>query len=149
MQLLQGSAVTLSDGTYMPANGSIKMLVQNYCNLTLKDITLDARNFPNVDYVLSNNCGYIVITGSTNIYAPTGKVAFDSCKFGSYEIPTVVFDENMTGTVDGIIEMTGGKLIIKGGTFKNTGMDFETFQKYVADGYVAKDDNGVYTVTVE
>ena len=149
MQLLEGSAVTLSDGTYMPANGSIKMLVQNYCNLTLKDITLDARNFPNVDYVLSNNCGYIVITGSTNIYAPTGKVAFDSCKFGSYEIPTVVFDENMTGTVDGIIEMTGGNLIIMGGTFKNTGMDFETFKKYVADGYVARDDNGVYTVTAE
>ena len=149
MQLLQGSAVTLSDGTYMPANGSIRMLVQNYCNLTLKDVTLDARGFSNVDYVLSNNCGYIVITGSTNIYAPTGKVAFDSCKFGSYEIPTVVFDENMTGTVDGIIEMTGGNLIIKGGTFKNTGMDFGTFHKYVADGYVATDDNGVYTVTAE
>lgn len=149
MQLLEGSAVTLSDGTYMPANGSIRMLVQNYCDLTLKDVTLDARNFPNVDYVLSNNCGYIVITGSTNIYAHAGKVAFDSCKFGSYEIPTVVFDENMTGTVDGIIEMTGGNLIIKGGTFKNTGMDFETFQKYVADGYVATEGNGVYTVTAE
>lgn len=170
MQLLQGSAVTLSDGTYMPAGPLIQILVQNYCDLTLKDVTLDARGFSNVSYVLSNNFGTTTITGSTNIYAPTGKVAFDVYDYtaGGYPTPpTVIIDENMTGTIEGEIEVTGGTLIIKagtfngkldvqsgtltikGGTFKNTGMDFKTFQKYVADGYVAKEDNGVYTVTAE
>ena len=96
-------------------------------------------------------------------------MALDACKFSSYEIPTVVIDENMTGTITGTIEMSGGNLIIaggtingkidtttygigggslviKGGTFQNTGMDFETFQSYVAAGYVAENNDGVYTV---
>lgn len=170
MQLLRDSVVTLSNGTYKPAGPLIQILVQNYCNLTLKDVTLDARGFSNVSYVLSNNFGTTTITGRTNIYAPTGKVAFDVYDFteGGYPTPpTVIVDENMTGTIEGEIEVTGGTLIIKagtfngkldvqsgtltimGGTFKNTGMDFETFQKYVADGYDATDDNGVYTVTAK
>ena len=170
MQLLRDSVVTLSNGTYKPAGPLIQILVQNYCNLTLKDVTLDARGFSNVSYVLSNNFGTTTITGRTNIYAPTGKVAFDVYDYteGGYPTPpTVIVDENMTGTIEGeievtggtliikagtfngIIEMTGGNLIIMGGTFKNTGMDFETFQEYVADGYVVTEGNGVYTVTAE
>lgn len=168
MQLLQGSTVALKDGVYKPGNGSVRILVQNYSDLTLEDVTLDARGSA-VDYALSNNCGYTVITGNTNIYARSGGVALDSCKFASYEIPTVVIDENMTGTITGTIEMSGGNLIIaggtingkidtttygigggslviRGGTFQNTGMDFETFQSYVAEGYVAENNNGVYTV---
>ena len=148
MQLLQGSNVVLKNGTYVPANDNILMLVQNYSDLTLEDVTLDASKHVNCQYVLSNNHGYIVMTGNTNILAASGNVAFDSCKYSSYEIPTVVIDENMTGTIDGKIEMTGGNLIIKGGTFKNTSMDFDTFESYVADGYTATDNgNGVYTVT--
>lgn len=147
MQLLKGSDVTLKNGTYKPYNDQIKMLVQNYSDLTLKDVTLDASQHSNVEYVLSNNCGYTVITGNTNILAASGMVAFDSCKYASYPIPTVVIDENMTGTINGKIEITGGNLIIKGGTFKNTAMDFETFQSYVADGYTATNTDGVYTVT--
>lgn len=149
MQLLEGSDVVLKNGIYQPANDSVLMLIQNYSDLTLDGVTLDARNYSNCDYVLSNNCGYIVITGETNILAASGNVAFDSCKFGNYAIPTVVIDEKMTGTIDGKIEMTGGNLIIKGGVFKNTGMDFDTFQTYVADGYQATEANGVYTVTAK
>ncbi len=168
MQLLAGSTVALKDGVYKPGNGNVLILIQNYSNLTLEDVTLDARGSA-VDYALSNNCGYTVITGDTNIYARDGGVALDACKFSSYEIPTVVIDENMTGTITGTIEMSGGNLIIaggtingkidtttygigggslviKGGTFQNTGMDFETFQSYVAAGYVAENNDGVYTV---
>lgn len=135
MQLLKDSDVILKNGTYKPANTGVRILIQNYSDLTLENVTLDSTDGSGDCYALSNNHGYIVLKGNTNIITKSGQVAFDSCKFSSYEIPTVVIDESMTGTVDGKIEMTGGNLIVKGGTFKNTGMELEKFKSYVADGY--------------
>ena len=87
-----------------------------------------------------------------------------------------IIDESMTGTVDGKIEVyqydepagkiityatdvfagtktysyaaTKPELIIKGGTFKNTGLTLDQFKNFVADGYKATEESaGVYVVT--
>lgn len=72
-------------------------------------------------------------------------------------VTKVVFEESMTGTVDGLIIMsdksnsnpeTKPELVIKGGTFKNTGLTLDEFKTYVADGYKATEESaGVYVVT--
>ena len=70
-QLLKGSNVTFQNGTIY-AGSSARILLQNYATLTLKDVTLDARGNTQCEYVCSNNCGTVNITGNTNIYAAAG-----------------------------------------------------------------------------
>lgn len=103
MQLLNGSTLVFKNGTLKPSKEA-KMLVQNYTNLTLENMTLDGRN-EIMTYTLSNNSGDVNIIGETNIYAPEGKVAFDVCGYATYTIgPKVVI--NTTGTIEGKIEVT-------------------------------------------
>ena len=118
MQLLEGSKVTLRNGTYRPGDDNVLILVQNYCDLVLDNFTLDVRGFENC-YALSNNCSYTVLTGNTNILTD-GQFALDTCNFASYTLPTVELDENMTGTVEGIVYVDGGYLIVKNGTIDGT-----------------------------
>ena len=133
-QLHKGATVTMKDGAIVAKNAGIKMIIQNYSNLTLNNMTLDATKGTNsVSYVLSNNCGDTVITGNTNITAEAGDRAFDVCYWplGGYaEGLSVTIDENMTGTITGIIEYSNdgkdtkyvdnAKLNIKGGNFVGT-----------------------------
>ena len=103
-QLLKGSNVTFQDGTIY-AGSSARILLQNYANLTLKDVTLDARGNTQCEYVSSNNCGTVNITGKTNIYAEAGQAAFDVYYWpkGGYA-EGVTVNVNTTGTIDGKIE---------------------------------------------
>lgn len=105
-QLLKGSNVTFQDGTIY-AGSSARILLQNYANLTLKDVTLDARGNTQCEYVSSNNCGTVNITGKTNIYAEAGQAAFDVYYWpkGGYA-EGVTVNVNTTGTIDGRIEYT-------------------------------------------
>ena len=130
-QILKDATVTMKDGTIVANNYGIAMIIQNYSNLTLNNMTLDATKGTNsVSYVLSNNCGDTVITGNTNITAKAGDRAFDVYYWpkGSYpEGLSVTIDENMTGTITGIIEYSNdglnteyvekAKLNINGGNF--------------------------------
>lgn len=71
--------VTLKNGTIEAAKGTknVKMLVQNYCNLTLENMVLDGANLAgNQAYTMSNNCGNVVIKDTTIIAKENG-VAFD------------------------------------------------------------------------
>lgn len=107
MQVLKGSTVTLENGTFAPASSSVKMLINNYSTLNLKDVTLDGTNL-NGTYTLSNNCGNVTISGNTNILTSgAGKVAFDLW-YGMSPVYDegirVTFDDTFTGTVDGDIE---------------------------------------------
>jgi len=106
--LERGAAVTLKNGVIETTAGSgVKMLVQNYCDLTLEDITLDgtALNAASAYYTLSNNCGNVNILGNTSILAHTGGYAFDV-----YYWPKNSYTEgvnvtvNTTGTITGVIE---------------------------------------------
>ncbi len=161
MQLLKDSTVVLKNGTYKPASTDVAILIQNYSNLTIENMTLDASN-SSCNYVLSCNNGTTVITGNTNITAPTNGTALDVMYWvGTYpDGSTVIIDENMTGTVDGKIDVykyanntvdknnpEKATLIIKGGTFKNTGLNTAEFEKFVAEGYKVVENNGVYTVS--
>lgn len=104
-QLLKGSTVTMKNGTIV--SKTAKILIQNYCDLTVEDMTLDMTNCSQVQYVMSNNFGNTVITGNTTITAASGQVAFDVYYgLGStyYDGVSVTFDENFTGTVTGKVE---------------------------------------------
>ena len=178
MQLLQGSTVTLKNGTYKAehgkdANHNIAILIQNYSNLTIDNCNLDMReandtagNSKGTSYVVSSNCGNVTIKGNTNIFARKGEYALDVMHWenAAYkeEGTHVVFDESMTGTVDGKIDVYcyrngkivkpvkdgGAILVIKGGTFKNSGLTFEQFKAFVPSGYtVTTNADGSFTVS--
>ena len=114
--------VTFQNGTIKTAdefNGS--MLIQNYCDLTLDNMTIIGDS--KIDYVASNNCGNVVIKDST-ITAADGKCAFDVYGgFGSYSDVTVTIEGN--SVINGKIEVARennsantnkNTLLIKGGT---------------------------------
>ena len=131
-QLLKGSTITFKNGTLKPGTNAAAILLQNYSNLTLEDVTVDCRN-SGCQYALSNNCGNITLKGNTNIYANAGWTAFDLW-YGMSTIyeegVTVTVDETMTGTIQGKIEYGTAKnaadwqqktkLDIRGGYFDTT-----------------------------
>ena len=99
-QLLKDNKITFKDGTITSAKA--KMLVQNYSNLTLDNMTLDGANLPGSHrYVLSNNNGNVVIKDTT-ITAKSGDVAFDVCRYSSYPSVnvTVTGDSEINGNVE-------------------------------------------------
>lgn len=105
-QLLNGSTVTMKNGTVKASDyEKLKILIQNYCDLTLEDIVLDAREAAQVQYVSSNNHGDVLITGNTSIYAAEGQKAFDVYYWpnGGYG-EGVSVTVNTTGTIEGDIE---------------------------------------------
>ena len=116
-QLLKGSTVTLKNGTLdvaSPADksGKFKMVLQNYCNLTLENMVVDGSNLQDsVSYTMSNNHGNVVIKDST-IIAKEGGFAFDVYYWSKY------YEDGVSVTVtdsiiDGRIEVTvdGNKAI--------------------------------------
>ena len=105
LQLLKGSKVTLRNGIIKSTKANI--LIQNYCDLTLEDVTLDASESVGANegsYVISNNHGTVKILGSTSILAPAGKVAFDVYYWTPAYKDGVNVYVNTTGTLSGAIE---------------------------------------------
>lgn len=104
-QLLRGATVTIKDGKITSTKA--KILIQNYCKLTLHNVVLDGRNLVgSVPYTLSLNCGKIQITGSTSILAKTGGVAFDLYYWPSGSYPEgVQVTVDTTGTISGPVEV--------------------------------------------
>ena len=140
-QILKNKNVTLMNGTFTSEGANIKMLVQNYANLTLNNMNL-VDNTDHIQYALSNNSGNVNIIGNTNI--TTDAVAFDVFDYTSagYEVPVVAIET--TGTIYGNIEVSAGlenNLTIKGGYFTYDVTD------YCADGYICSYANGLYNVT--
>ena len=106
LHLEKGNTVVLKDGTIKANSSDIKMLVQNYADLTLDNVVLDYTGSGR-DYALSNNFGNVVVKNGTQILVDNGKTAFDLW-YGMSDVydagVTVTFDETFTGTVDGDIE---------------------------------------------
>lgn len=148
-QLLMGSNLTFRDGVITTESASGKILIQNYSNLKLEDVTL--KGGPSTEYTLSNNNGNVTIGAGTNIYAGGAgrKAAFDVCRFAGYE-SVVVTVEKGAGEIVGVIETSvfGGEtgkgpfgLNINGGNLSKatlvcTGESAETI-KVVKDPSVA------------
>ena len=154
-QLLKNSDITFKNGTLKATSPTAQMLIQNYSNLTLEDVNLDGTTLSGWAYALSNNSGTVNLTGSTSITAKADGRAFDTCKFGSYDIPTV--NINTTGAITGTIEATGGKLNIENGKFdvnwvtdnnyaagdiqiKGGIFSEEPAEEYCASGYITTDN---------
>ena len=128
-QLLRDSNIKIHNGKIDSTAEGLKILIQNYANLTLNNVILDGSQAPNCDYVCSNNFGTVNITGSTSIKAKEGAVAFDVYYWPSNGYADgVTVTVNTTGTIDGKIEYgsdtTGkedvakmAKLYIQKGTF--------------------------------
>ena len=104
-QLLKGAKVVLKNGKITSTNA--KILIQNYCDLTLDNIVLDTTdctgNFG--QYALSNNCGNTIIKGNTKIYARDGYTAFDLYYWPPrYAEGVSVQFKNFTGEIKGKVE---------------------------------------------
>lgn len=98
--------VTLQNGTLTATaaeDSGVKMLIQNYCNLTLTNMNLIGTT--DTQYVLSNNFGNTVIDGNTSITATAGNVAFDVCYANGPYAGGVSVTVNTTGTITGDIEL--------------------------------------------
>lgn len=187
-QLLKGNKITFKNGTIAgvtegtkPAedtpnwHGAPAIVIQNYCDLTLDNMTVTGGD--ETQYIVSTNCGKVVIKGDTNIYAKAGAYALDVMHWenDSYKDAgtSVTFDETMTGTVNGKIDVycyrvtgknestgkdiwdsvpvddNGAVLTIKGGTFTVDPSKFVTGTNLVVVPNVGKTEYTVQPKTSE
>ena len=104
-QLLKGSDITMKNGTLTGNASSVKMIIQNYADLTLIDMTIDASAGTNsCGYAVSSNCGSVSIEGNTSITARAGGAALDVSYWpSSYQSGTQITIDT-TGTITGTIE---------------------------------------------
>ena len=103
---MKGSTVTFKNGKI--TSSVAKILIQNYCNLTLENVVLDGTNLADTTpYTLSLNNGKVNITGNTSILAKKGGVAFDLYYWPKNGYTDgVQLTVNTTGTISGTIELT-------------------------------------------
>ena len=153
--LERDNKVTFMDGTLKESADSAKMIIQNYCDLTLDRMTVDGSSMPSGSYTVSYNCGDVLIKDST-ITAADGNVAFDVCDFSSYPGVTVTVEGD--SVIQGKVEVTnpnGGennaKLVVKGGTFSNNtvSIDYQEtapLANYVAENHEIVEADGSYRV---
>ena len=149
-QLHKGSTVTMKNGTIIADNSGIKMLIQNYSDLTLDDMNIDATAGTNIiDYVVSNNCGDVLITGNTNITAKDDGHAFDAYYWPGKEnnnYPegvTVTLDENFTGTINGDIEISHDGY----GASDSKGNSSVTIKAGTINGNIEQKSNGTVSIS--
>ena len=133
-QLNAGNKITFKNGTIIGATatagagtdwkGAPAILIQNYCDLTLEQMTVKGGD--ETCYTLSNNNGEIVIDGSTIVAGKGtkyGPFAFNVCRYSSY--PSVHVTVKGASVIEGDVEISGTigdnqsrQLDIEGGTFK-------------------------------
>lgn len=182
-QLLAGNNIVFMNGTIAgvtentkPAedtpnwHGAPAIVIQNYANLTLKNMSVVGGD--ETVYTVSNNNGDVVIE-DTVITAGKAKgytsapVAFDVCRYADYPSVTVTVKGN--SIINGDIEVSGNigdgqsrQLNIENGTFNGefkvantpaniavSGGKFSTEipEDYCADGFIpTKNADGTYTV---
>lgn len=106
-QLLKDSTIVFKNGTLtgVPSN-ECQMLIQNYSNLTLDNMMLNAVS--SVTYALSSNNGEVILTNGTIINAYSGKTAVDVMYWPAlgYAKSTITIED---ATINGKVEYgTGG-----------------------------------------
>lgn len=141
--------ITLKNGTLDVASehdSNLKLLIQNYCNLTLDNMTVDGSNLENgwgtYTYITSNCCGTTLIK-DTKIFGGDAQknVAFDvdGCRSAYANTPvkiTVEGDSEILGQIE--VNDSDGKsantLTVKGGSFT----DVATAVKYADNNATIK-----------
>lgn len=107
-QCLKGSTIVLQNGTLTASASTARMMIQNYADLTLNNMNLDATvnsDKNKIEYVLSNNCGEVNIVGNTSITAKEGQTAFDVCYWPTSYPEGTQITVDTTGTIKGNIEL--------------------------------------------
>lgn len=106
-QLLKDSTITMKNGTLRGGVPGVKMIIQNYADLTLEDMTLDAADSTSAACeALSVNNGDVVIKGNTQLLARDNAYAFDIYYWPANSYTngaTVTFDESFNGKVEGMV----------------------------------------------
>ncbi len=177
-QLLAGNKITFKNGSLVGApatagegtewTGAPAILIQNYCDLTLEQMTVKGGD--ETCYTLSNNNGDIVIADSTIVAGKgtrQGPFAFDVCRYASY--PSVHVTVKGASVIEGDVEISGTigdnqsrQLDIEEGMFKgafkvvnqpaNIAISGGTFataidEAYCAAGFIpTKNADGTYGV---
>lgn len=177
-QLNAGNRITFKNGAIVGATatagtgtdwkGAPAILIQNYCDLTLEQMTVKGGD--ETCYTLSNNNGEIVIDGSTIVAGKgtkLGPFAFDVCRYASY--PSVHVTVKGASVIEGDVEISGTigdnqsrQLDIEEGMFKgafmvadqpaNIAISGGTFataidEAYCAAGFIpTANDDGTYGV---
>ena len=177
-QLNAGNKITFKNGAIVGATatagagtdwkGAPAILIQNYCDLTLEQMTVKGGD--ETCYTLSNNNGEIVIDGSTIVAGKGtkyGPFAFDVCRYANY--PSVHVTVKGASVIEGNVEISGTigdnqsrQLDIEGVTFKgafkvvnqpaNIAISGGTFSdavlpEYCAAGFIpTANDDGTYGV---
>lgn len=102
MRLPYNTDITIKNGTITMDNvPNAQIVIQNYCNLTLDNVTVIAPG--NVAYALSNNCGNTILKNNTKIISKNNNVAFD-VYYGNTEAD----DAGVTVTIaDDTVEIHG------------------------------------------
>ena len=110
-QLIKDNNITFKNGTIAadPAEGQqVKILIQNYSNLTLENVTLDGTgmtDYTGLNYTLSNNNGAINLnTGTTIIPRAEDEIAMDVCWAKYYQDGARV-TVNKGAVIEGNVEL--------------------------------------------
>ena len=159
----KGNTVVLKNGKITVADSSkkTKMLIQNYCDLTLEDLTLEGSAI--TQYIISSNYGDVVlnrvnISGAysdlSNLVAldvmhwhgtdyegkaPTLEVHNTSANTIQGKMDVYCYDEATHNVVQGCEDQP--ELTLYGGSYTADP------RKYLAPGYVVKENGGKFTVS--
>ena len=122
-QILKGNIVTIQNGSLKCKNdGDIfRFVIQNYADLTLKNVTVDGTNLKITDktdaYTISGNNGTITFSGSTTVKASTvdgvdgyALDLYDYTNHGYTATAAGVWDSD--GSITGAITLGGGNLTV-------------------------------------
>lgn len=141
--LEKDATVKFKEGKLVPKdNASGKMLIQNYCNLNLENVSVKCGS--NCQYILSNNNGSCTITNS-KIIADKNQCAFDVYYWpdGGYPdgVTVTLIDSYIEGKVEFGGDSTGkqekkGKLIVKGESEMNGNLE-------VTEGFYNEDEPNI------
>lgn len=155
-QLLKGSKVTMKNGTIITDAKNLQIVFQNYCDLTLENMTVEDKG-GSTPYILSCNYGDTVLK-NVNFSAANKNVCaidlmhWENNSYNDYP-PTIVIDNDKSNTIKGKIDVycwTTGRvytknciprLAIKGGTFSADVKDY-----VIGNRNVTNNQDGTYTV---
>ncbi len=139
--LLQGANVEIKNGTLTMSATFEKgtMIIQNYSNLTLNNVKVIGG--ANNKYVLSNNCGNILLKNGTELSATEGNHAFDVY----YWAPA--YKDGVTLTIaDNTVKVVGNGGYESGA---NTEDAYNKLNLIMPIGYELTLDNGLVLVASE
>jgi len=161
----ESEEVVFKNGTIEVENyEKMKVVIMNYTNLTLEDMTIDGTGSDAMQFVMSCNNGNTVIKGNTSIIAPsTTELALDvdgsQSSYGAVNVSI-----NTTGKITGYVDIYGEEATVEitAGTFEGavnkaedastltiTGGTFDVDPSdYVADGYYSYKTGEKYVVKV-